>query len=75
MKRFMVLVIGLVFLFTTSAIAAGEPKKKDAAADPAKVEKKAEAAEKKADTKAATAEKKADTKAKVDEKKADAPKK
>ena len=49
MKRFMILVIGLVFLFTTSAIA-GEPAKKDAApapaaaADPAK----AKTAEKKA---------------------------
>jgi hypothetical protein len=41
MKRFMVLVIGLVFLFTTSAIA-GEPKKDAAAAGAAKVEKKAE---------------------------------
>jgi hypothetical protein len=48
MKRFIVLIIGLVFLFCTSAIAA-ETKKADvaapaatAAAEPAKAEKKAE---------------------------------
>jgi len=56
MKRFMVLVIGLVFLFTTSAIAADT--KAAASADPVKkVEKKAAA--KKADTKAKKTEKKA----------------
>ncbi len=50
MKRFMVLVIGLVFLFVTSAIAGDAPKKAEpkkdapaAAAEPAKDMKKYEA--------------------------------